>query len=256
MNGYLQYIGLFLGIALLSACSREEEFGIEKRPGYSIYGLDVSKYQEKMDWAKIARDSIKFVFIKATQGVKGRDKYFDENWEAAKKHGILRGAYHFFENTDPLEALQQAQNFVGKVGYIEPGDLPPVLDIERKPFKKKHVQSVKAWLYWVEFYCGVRPIIYTGEYYYNKYLAGELPGYTFWIARYSDKAPVLKDKQKWTFWQYTSSQRNIFATRKNKGRIDLNAFAGTEEDLLNLRVKPRDETKPIDPPYWLLKPMK
>ena len=48
-----------------------------------------------------------------------------------------------------------------------------------------------------------KPLVYTGENFYNSYLVGELDGYKLMIARYSAKEPVLKDGRDIYAWQYT-----------------------------------------------------
>ena len=48
-----------------------------------------------------------------------------------------------------------------------------------------------------------KPLVYTGENFYNNYLVGELDGYKLMIARYSAKEPVLKDGRDIYAWQYT-----------------------------------------------------
>lgn len=218
-------------LLLLAACGSSDEempFDCKKFKEYTVYGIDISKYQPQLKWDKIARDSLRFVFIKATQGLAGKDPYFNNHWKSAKEHGLIRGAYHFFENTDSVGALRQAQNFIESV-EIEKGDLPPVLDLERTPFKKQHLKAAKIWLRRVEQEFGIKPILYASQHYYNKYLSHELKDYRVWVAKYSrsknslPSPPTINNNQSWTFWQFTDKQRNVFSPR-NKGEIDLNAF--------------------------------
>src|SRR6202044_2478730 len=88
-------------------------FGIEIPVAYSIHGIDVSKYQDQIDWGsvkdmKVGDVQMSFAFIKATEGLGNEDTYF-----RATKSGKA-----------------QAQNFINSVELL-PGDLPPVLDIEQ-----------------------------------------------------------------------------------------------------------------------------
>ena len=74
--------------------------GHEKTPlldGYSVHGIDVSAYQGRIDWAEVASHDVQFAFIKATEGVTLRDQRFRRNWDAARKAGVYRGAYHYFQ---------------------------------------------------------------------------------------------------------------------------------------------------------------
>src|ERR1700726_4953711 len=80
---------------------RYAEFGIEIPVNYSIHGIDVSKYQNIIDWElvkdmRVENIHIGFAFIKATEGLENEDGYFGRNWKKAKEAGLIRGAYHFF----------------------------------------------------------------------------------------------------------------------------------------------------------------
>src|SRR5690606_30878163 len=106
----------------------------------------------------------------ATAGKDRPDARFAENWSAARVNGLRRGAYHYFRPDE--NSLGQAELFI-KTVRLRKGDLPPVLDIEQLP-SRQPVDSLKAglkrWLNKVEVHYGVRPIIYSGEKYYNEFL--------------------------------------------------------------------------------------
>ncbi|MCG7859957.1 glycoside hydrolase family 25 protein, partial [Flavihumibacter sediminis] len=98
-----------------------------------IHGIDVSKYQQRINWEAVkamrAEDvKIGFVFIKATEGLGNMDQQFRRNWKYAREAGLPRGAYHFF--IAPKSGAEQAENFIRRV-ELEKGDLPPVLDVEQ-----------------------------------------------------------------------------------------------------------------------------
>src|SRR3954447_22051737 len=57
-----------------------------------IQGIDVSKYQGKIDWASVRSAGTHFAFIKATEGGTHVDERFVENWDGAKQAGVARGA--------------------------------------------------------------------------------------------------------------------------------------------------------------------
>src|SRR5687767_13004776 len=62
-----------------------DAFGIDMPVNYLIHGIDVSKYQQVIDWESV-RDMnvnnirIGFGFIKATEGIGNRDPRFRQNW--------------------------------------------------------------------------------------------------------------------------------------------------------------------------------
>ena len=43
---------------------------------YAVRGIDVSHYQENIDWNKVAKQQVDFVFVKATEGNTLNDKLF------------------------------------------------------------------------------------------------------------------------------------------------------------------------------------
>src|SRR5215207_7897685 len=105
---------------------------------------------------KVETIQLSFVFIKATEGVRNEDINFKRNWKKAKDAGLARGAYHFFITSK--SGKQQAENFIKRV-KLEPGDLPPVLDIEQTngvPGPKLR-ERVKEWLDVIEEYYGIKP---------------------------------------------------------------------------------------------------
>ncbi|GAB1403428.1 hypothetical protein MASR1M74_06060 [Lentimicrobium sp.] len=109
-----------------------QAFGVPIPRVYTIYGIDVSHHQGKINWTEVAEKDISgkhisFVFIKATEGVTRQDRHFMHNWKKAGEAGLIRGAYHFFHPS--RDAAAQAENFIKNV-QLQPGDLPPVLDIE------------------------------------------------------------------------------------------------------------------------------
>ncbi|MBQ7483960.1 MAG: glycoside hydrolase family 25 protein [Bacteroidaceae bacterium] len=174
--------------------------------GYSVYGIDVSRYQGDINWDRLAAADIdghevKFVIVKATEGADHSDSHFERNFTQAKKNGFVRGAYHFF--TPGTVPYFQIQNFIRTVGNLEEGDLPPILDIEKSGgiSKKQLQEDVLKWLVEIERVYKVRPIIYTGLKFKRQYLdRSEFDEYPLWIANYADS---LSYDGEWELWQYS-----------------------------------------------------
>lgn len=212
------------------------EFGINIPQGYSIHGIDVSKYQSQIAWSQVKAMHIKninpgFAFIKATEGTSNYDPQFSSNWANAQKAGVVRGAYHFFIASKDGKA--QAENFINKVN-LKTGDIPPVLDIEQlngaNPLNLK--KEAKQWLDSVEAYYNVRPIIYTNVDFYNKYLGAEFDKYPLWVAHYyqPQQPNISRD---WLFWQHSDKGRvNGIAHR-----VDFNVFNGDSLAFKELLIK-------------------
>jgi lysozyme len=215
--------------------TRYAAFGIEVPTRYTIHGIDVSRYQETIDWESVKNMNVAgikmgFTFIKATEGIENQDRFFKRNWKKAKDAGMARGAYHFFIATKNGKA--QAEHFI-KTVELQPGDLPPVLDVEATygvPWKKVR-ERVKEWLTTVENYYGVKPIIYANVDFYQQVLKDEFDEYPLWVAHYlqKEKPRIYRD---WHFWQYSEQGHvnGIFA------RVDFNAFSGDSTDFRKLLI--------------------
>lgn len=210
--------------------------------GYNIRGIDISHYQASIDWeqvrnASLNNDPIRFVIIKATEGTNLMDDNFNENFYEAKQNDLIRGAYHFYiPNAD---AKKQAQFFLRQV-HLEPGDLPPVLDVEKigdqTPEQLK--KSVKTWLDLVEAKYHVKPILYTGYRFKMDYLNDSIfRQYPYWIAHYY--VEKLEYKDSWVMWQHTDCGR----VPGIRGQVDCNIFNGTLQQLMDFTLKENDDVE-------------
>ena len=191
-----------------------------------IFGIDVSHYQELIDWKLLCttKHPIQFVFIRATMGINGKDIYFEKNWKEAKKHNFLRGAYHYFRPNE--NGTKQFEQFKQNV-KLEKGDFYPVLDIEQESIlgRIKLRKEVMEWLKLAEEHYGVKPIVYTGIKFYEDILKGHLDGYPLWIAAYSGKHKLTNVN--WTFHQFTEKVK----VNGINGFVDGNDFNGRLQDL-------------------------
>lgn len=242
----LSLLGLVLFLALVWAGNNFDRILRFKRnithlihhdapEGYKIHGIDVSRYQGRIEWRELTLNRIKgqpihFVFIKSTEGIKLKDTHFDKNWKQASRAGLYRGAYHYFKpKADPRK---QAFFFIRNTP-ISKGDLPPVLDFEEDGnLPEKELRSrLIIWLKLVEKHYKVKPILYCNAGYYKKYIKGKLEGYPIWVAHYKTRKPRI-NKDAWHFWQYTDKGK----IKGIKGHVDMNVFNGTHEDFNKLLV--------------------
>lgn len=216
-----------------------------------IYGIDISRYQHGKGRKKYAilwdrlRIShlgskskkkisgevdypVQFCYIKSTEGVSIRNKFFLKDYGGAKKQGIHTGAYHFYSCKSSGSA--QAQYFINST-LLRKGDLPPVLDIEpsdhdiaRYGGSATLFCNIRAWLQTVEQRCKVKPILYVNQRFVNKYLP-EAPDlkrdYKVWIARYGEYKPDVK----LVVWQLSPDGR----VRGITGEVDINVFNGYQQ---------------------------
>lgn len=214
---------------------RYEAFGIDIPTQFSIHGIDVSKYQDIIDWEsvramEVGGVKIGFAFIKATEGIGNKDSQFNRNWKRSKDAGLPRGAYHFFIASK--NGKLQAENFIDKV-ELEQGDLPPVLDVEQAygVSKERLRERVREFLATVENHYGVKPVIYTNVDFYKQYLDEGFEDYPLWVAHYLQKERP-RIYRPWTFWQHSETGRvnGIYS------RVDFNVFNGDSTDFRKLLI--------------------
>lgn len=160
-------------------------------------GIDVSKYQGTINWNKVAKDStIKFVYVKATEGTSIQDPFYRTNLTKAKKAGLLVGSYHLYSSK--TTAYQQMGNIRSVIKKNEQ-DLVPVLDIEGHHSGRLYMERVDKLLELMEREYGVKPIIYTSEKVYKTHFAGKkYAKYHIFIANYRSYPTT-----RFTLWQYT-----------------------------------------------------
>ena len=222
-------------IKVASITTQLRVFDVLQHHQDKTYGIDVSHYQGKIEWDKVSKlqDSfpVSFVFSRATAGSIKVDRRFKTNWKKSKEKGFVRGAYHYYRPNE--NSLLQADNFIRTV-KLRKGDLPPVLDIEDIP----RIQSMtnlklglRKWLNRVEQHYGVKPIIYSGESFYNEHLYNDFSEYTCWVANYNYYVENIDDD--WNFWQFTD-KGSVYGIKEF---VDVNIFNGTKKELLQLVKK-------------------
>ena len=216
-------------------CYGMKGYGVCMPHGYKVHGIDISHYQGNINWKMLEQTRqgqfpIQFIFMKATEGGDYPDKRFVANFDSAKAHDFIRGAYHFYN--PKTDADKQADFFINTVN-LEPGDLPPVLDIEKKSKDIKKLQAdLKHWLRRIEDHYGVKPIIYASYKFKTKYLNDSVfNSYPYWIAHYY--VDSVQYKGDWKFWQHT----DVGTLPGIEEQVDLNIFNGGMEGLETLRIK-------------------
>jgi len=195
-----------------------------------ILGLDVSHWQSRMNWDKVARYGGKFMFAKASEIYAGRvykDDQYIANIQNARKAGLITGAYHFFRPSSPLTA--QCRIFREQWDKA-PADLPPVIDAEthdgmsakavKNAFEHFYKDIANAW--------GRKPILYSRDglvkaWGLMDYIADPL---YYWKALYASKLTGYPAK----FWQFSETFRVPGIDRN----LDGDYFMGEIDELQSL----------------------
>ncbi len=204
--------------------------------GEKTKGIDVSKWNGDIDWDKVAADGVEYAFVRVSDGLSHFDPRFAENWAEARAAGIHTGVYQFFRPN--LSAKAQADLLIENMGELGPDDLPPVIDVEATGgvSKATMVAKIGEWIDRVEAATGVKPIIYSGRFFWQDNVGSdEWADHPFWIAHYTNNCPNIASQwDDWVFHQYTDSG----SVSGISGKVDLNDFNGSVTDLLEYTATP------------------
>ena len=199
-------LGALISAGATSAALARNGHGGPHRHRYLIQGIDVSHYQGTIDWRGVAGDDVAFAYVKATEGVAGRDAEFGRNWWGARRAGLRVGAYHYFIFCRSAGA--QARNFLA-VSPRMAGGLPPAVDLEPArscpvPLTGEEMRrELNAYLAIVEAHQRRQAVLYVTPQFYAAY-GRYLPRRPMWRRSISLTATP---NGSWTFWQYGSQGR-------------------------------------------------
>jgi lysozyme len=189
--------------AATSAALSQGPAGQPDRHRYPVRGIDVSHYQGTIDWPTVARHDVAFAYVKATEGVDGRDAQFVRNWRGAQRAGIRVGAYHYFIFC--RSPRSQARNFLA-VASRRASALPPAVDLEPPRScpagltGREMRKQLDAYLAVVEARERRPAILYTTPQFFGAY-RGDLPKRPLWRRSIlSTPTPAAA----WKIWQYRS----------------------------------------------------
>ena len=105
-----------------------------------MQGIDVSRWQGQIDWAKVKAAGIKFAILKCGGSDAGfySDRTFDYNYNEAKKNGIAVGAYYFVgKDCISYEAGQADAKRMLSICAGKEFELPLFIDCEAQDPKHK-----------------------------------------------------------------------------------------------------------------------
>lgn len=196
--------------------------------------IDISHHNDvAKDGFKAMREfGVRGIIHKATQGMSFVDPDFAKRRPPAREAGLLWGAYHFGDSSDPAE---QALHFLEAA---KPGkDELIALDLEPNGAKTMSTAQAVTFLDVVAQRIGRPAALYAGFYTLDGRMTDEQARYLgqhrLWLAAYN-KAP--KTPKPWTspwLWQFSGDGRNangIVVPGVSLG-VDMNAFGGSLDEL-------------------------
>ena len=173
-------------------------------------GLDVSKWQGKIDYEKVKDAGVEFVFIKlgGSNGIEGDyylDPMFKDNIEGFTKVGIPVGVY-FYSYANSIDKARRDSEWVLEQLKDYKIDLPVAYDWENWSSYNKFKMSFNTLTRSAETFIdtveskGYQGILYSSKNYLEKiWLKGDYP---VWLAHYTSKTNYQGN---YDFWQMTSS---------------------------------------------------
>ena len=179
-----------------------------------IKGIDVSKWQGKIDFAKVKKSGIEFVILRAGYGKEAKDPTFDTNYKAAKAAGLQVGAYWYSYAKSKEDAKKEAATCL-KVLKGKPLDLPIYYDVEDKSQLDKGqkvvcdiINTFCKELESKNYFVG----LYMSKFFLERYTDAKIrANYTVWVAQYSKECTY---KENFDMWQY-SSQGRVYGINGN-----------------------------------------
>ena len=190
---------------------------LKLRGGRSLIGIDVSHWQNEIDWEQVRDSGVDFAMIRLgyrgyEQGALGMDTYAIANLDGAVAAGLQVGVYFFSQALTPEEAEEEAYYVVEALeDYREFITMPVVFDWEHVSSANARTANMRdpdiltdctlAFLQTIEA-AGYRPMVYFNRTQSWKYLnLEEVKDYEFWLAAYTQR---MNFPYKIKMWQYTN----------------------------------------------------
>lgn len=181
--------------------------------GSAKLGIDVSKWNQEIDWAAVKEEGVEFAIIRcgyrgASSGALVIDPRYEENIQGAIDAGIPVGVYFFTQALDEVEAVEEASMVIRLIEAYDV-DYPVFLDsesaggngradgltaTERTAAHKAFLETVSA--------AGYETGVYASRnWLYDRINMTDLSEYKTWLAEYAE-VPAYEGY--YDMWQYTS----------------------------------------------------
>lgn len=181
--------------------------------GSAKLGIDVSKWNQEIDWEAVKEEGVEFAIIRcgyrgASSGALVIDPRYEENIQGAIDAGIPVGVYFFTQALDEVEAVEEASMVIRLIEAYDV-DYPVFLDSESAGGSgradgltaKERTAAHKAFLETVSA-AGYETGVYASRnWLYDRINMTDLSEYKTWLAEYAE-VPAYEGY--YDMWQYTS----------------------------------------------------
>ena len=181
--------------------------------GESRIGVDVSAWQEEIDWGQVKEAGIDFAMIRFawrgnTEGGIYEDERARENYAGAKEAGLQVGGYFFSQAITPEEAVEEAEFLLKMIAEWEL-EMPIVYDWEFAGGPRTDGMDNEAITACALAFCQtIEAAGYEAMVYFNPRMAyyeinlEALKAYGLWLAMWDTE---MTFPYKVDMWQYTDS---------------------------------------------------
>lgn len=185
----------------------------------SYVGVDVSFYNETIDWYKVKDHGVDFAIIRVggrmwRDGSLYDDVCFEQNIQGAKNAGLRVGVYFYSTAIDELEAVQEASMVLDRLGGISL-DFPVFFDTEFSgiyPEARSDNLTKNERTAIIHAFCdtiqngGYRPGVYSGQNFFKNQLDyNAISSYPIWLASYTGNNRLPNFSNRYDIWQFTDS---------------------------------------------------
>lgn len=204
-----------------------------------IKGIDVSRWQGKINFKVVKDSGIEFVIIRCGTSW-GKDVNFEENYKAAKEQGLKVGVYWYTYALDESDVYRD----VTQIKTILNGkelDLPIFYDVEDETILKTGTGNIKKLINtFIDLMNGRNIGLYASKAYLEAWKAWEFD-IPIWVAQWNDECTY---KHPYIMWQYSSKGRvpeidgnvdldylmddNYFNKKKPEVKDDLSKYTDLE----------------------------
>ena len=174
----------------------------------TIYnGIDISAWQNIIDFNEVKSDGIKIVYIKSSEGTNYIDPYFERNYQKAKERDLYIGVYHYVRARNVEEAIQEADFFYSVIKEKEL-DCKLAMDFESfGSLSKQQINNIALnFLERLKKITNMEVLVYSNTYTATNIFSKEIAKYPLWVAQYGVSKPSSNGNwDSWVGFQYTST---------------------------------------------------
>jgi lysozyme len=233
---------------------------------YTVGGVDVSRWQGRMNWDQALSQNVSYAFVRATYSNYYEDNEYENNAVDLNERAVPWAAYHFLVPTTSINnAITEATLYLDTMEKPSHGTMTKdgkplaVLDLESRGTLVAKSQQLFDYIWkWIDTVekAGYSIIIYSSAGWMNSNLRQQdidwlMENYPYWHAQYTTaQNPNLPSGVTTNdHWQYSADGNGLGHKYGASGShaIDINRWMGTWDEFTT-KYMADAEIPPVDPP--------